>query len=245
MTTKQQLRGKGPQCHYCKKYGHIQKNCFERIKAEETAKQGGSENVRRKKSKANKVELVTCHVLGVNESAHDWIVEAGATGHICNSKMLFEDFHSPQKLTLVDGHTLPAIGRGAVEVKLNLPRGESNIGRLSDVLYMPTLAYNLLSVAKVTEAGKTVTFGETQGEVIYSQREVVAVVLKTGSLYYLNYEPLHNLRIKSASLQTKENLWYWRISHLGERSLSMLKRNGLVNGFVYDISKELTFASRV
>ena len=86
--------------------------------------------------------------------------------------------------------------------------GESNIGRLSDVLYVPILAYNLLSVAKATEAGKTVTFGETQGKVINSQGEVVAVVSKPGSLYYLNYEPLHNTRINSASLQTKENLWH-------------------------------------
>ena len=39
---------------------------------------------------------------------------------------------------------------------------------------MPTLAYNLLSVAKATEAGKTITFGETQGEVI-DGRNVVAV----------------------------------------------------------------------
>ena len=72
----------------------------------------------------------------------------------------------PQKVGLGDGHTLEAIGTGAVEVELELPGGESKIGRLNEVLYVPTLAYNLLSVAKVTEAGKTVTFGETQGEVI-------------------------------------------------------------------------------
>ena len=65
------------QCHYCKKYGHIRKNCFERIKPEERARQGWSENVRGKKSKVNKVGLVACHVLGVKEPKHDWNVDSG------------------------------------------------------------------------------------------------------------------------------------------------------------------------
>ena len=119
-----------------------------------------------------------CHALGVRVPTQNWIVDSGATYHICNFKELFEDLHPlsrPQKVTLSDGHTLEAIGTGAVEVKLKLTGEESKIGRLKEVLYMPTLAYNLLSVAKVTEAGKVITFGETQGKVINGQGEVVAV----------------------------------------------------------------------
>lgn len=37
MMTKRYFKGN------CKKYGHIQKNCIERIKAKERSKQGGSE----------------------------------------------------------------------------------------------------------------------------------------------------------------------------------------------------------
>jgi hypothetical protein len=94
MMTKRQFRGRGPQCHYCKRYGHIQRNCTKRIKAEEEkGKQGGSEAVGGKSSKGNKVGLITRHVLGVREPAHDWIVDSGATCHICNSKELFENFN--------------------------------------------------------------------------------------------------------------------------------------------------------
>ena len=94
---------------------HVQKNCIEH-KADEKAKQGGSETVRGKKT-ANKVGLITrhVHVLGVREFAHHWIVDSGAT---YNSKEVFEDLHPlsmPQKVTLGDGHTLEAIGIGAVE----------------------------------------------------------------------------------------------------------------------------------
>ena len=51
----------------------------------------------------------------------------------------------PQKVTLGDGHTLEVIEIGVVEVKLKLPGEESKVGRLNEVFYVPTLAYNLLS----------------------------------------------------------------------------------------------------
>ena len=54
---------RGPQCHYCKKFGYTQKNCIERIKYEEKDKQGGAETQRGRKSKSNKIILVMHHVL--------------------------------------------------------------------------------------------------------------------------------------------------------------------------------------
>ena len=126
-------------------------------------------------------------------------------------------------------------------MKLKLPSERSKIGRLSEVLYVPTLAYNLLSVAKATEAGKMITFGETEGEIVDDQGETVAVASKAGSLYYLNCEPLDNQSINSASHQANEDLWHQRFGHLGERSLCRLKKDGLVHGFDYDVSKEIDF----
>ena len=226
---------KGPQCHYCKKYGHIKKNCLER------AKQENSE--RKKGKKSNKVGLLTYHVLGVTDPAHNWIIDSGATCHICNSKEMFEEFNplsKSQKVTLGDGRTLEAIGTGVVEVKLKLAGGRSKVGRLTEVLYVPTLAYNLLSVSKATEAGKKVTFGETRGEVIDDQGEVVAAATKAGSLYYLNCEPMSN-QINSTSHQSNQTLWHRRFGHLGEKSLHKLKKDGLVRGLNYDVSKEIDF----
>ena len=130
------------------------------------------------------------------------------------------------------------MGVGAMEVKLNLPDGKSRVGRLSEVLFVPTLAYNLLSVAKATEAGKMVKFGETQGHVIDDRGEVVAVAW---SLYYLRCEPLRSEQVNSASLIANEELWHRRFGHLGERSLCKLKKDELVHGFNYDISKKAEF----
>ena len=243
MAAKRQLKGRGPRCHYCRKFGHIQRNCTERIKNEGQSKPEAAVDTTNGKKK-KKTGLLTRHVLGVREPAQNWIVDSGATCHICNSKELFEDLRTlakPQKVTLGDEHTLEAIGIGTVEVNLKLPDGGSQIGSLSDVLYVPSLAYNLLSVAKVTEAGKNVQFSETQGKIFDDQGELVAIASKAGSLYYLDCESLQTTEINSASHQSKENLWHRRFGHLGERGLSTLKKDGLVRGFDYNTSKSIDF----
>ena len=96
-------------------------------------------------------------------------------------------------------------------------------------------------MAKVTEAGKTVTFDETQGEVIDGKGEVVAVMSTAGNLYYLKCKPLKNEQMNSATHQSKENLWHRRFGHLGERGMCTLKKDRLVNGLDYDVSKEIDF----
>lgn len=55
---------------------------------------------------------------------------------------------------------------------------------LSDVLYVPGLEMNLISVGKLIGKGANVQFG-TNGCQILSKTEVVAVAVKHGGLYRL------------------------------------------------------------
>ena len=223
------FKGQGPRCHYCKQIGHIQKNCLERIKAERKAGQDGpgilkdkKRDSRSKTTKRGAVGLVTSHVLGASKPTSHWIVDSGATCHICNSKELFEVFHPlqvPQQVNVGDGRKLEAVGTGVVTLKLKLLEGESVIGRLSDVLYVPKLAYNLLSVPRVTELGKEVIFDKLQCHILDDQGELVAMASKTGSLYYLNCEPLTKPQVNAVSNSANEKLWHRRFGHLSERSL--------------------------
>ena len=104
---------------------------------------GKKRDSKSKSTKHDTVGLVTSHVLGASEPTSHWIVDSGATCHVCNSKELFEDFHPlqvPQQVTVGDGRKLEAVGTGVVPLKLKLLEGEFKIGRLSDVLYVPKLA---------------------------------------------------------------------------------------------------------
>ena len=75
---------------------------------------------------------------------------------------------------------------------------------------MPDLSYNLLSVSKAAKAGKVVKFTETGCEILDSNKKVIAVATRVGSLYHLNCQA-DNEQIKAAvnkSKETKEDTWH-------------------------------------
>ena len=188
MTAKEPFK-KGPQCHYCGKFGHIRRNC--RKFAQETT--NDREKTKSVKHRANTVEtkqrdssssdsesigLVVRHALPVslNAGSHDsWIVDSGATCHMCNDRRLFVEFCNLEKLlevTLGDGYDLDAIGRGVVLLETKLPSGKTKKCKLDDVLHVPKLSYNLLSVSKISDAGKTTRFGETSCQILYDNKKL-------------------------------------------------------------------------
>ena len=59
--------------------------------------------------------------------------------------------HSPLSVTLGDGRNLQAMGRGNVVPVMNPPQGKMESCTLHDVLLVPDLAYNLLSVTSASK----------------------------------------------------------------------------------------------
>ena len=73
---------------------------------------------------------------------------------MCNNHDIIMDFEilqSPVGNPLGDGHALKATGRGTVMVRTKLRNGKTYRCYLKDVLLVPNLAYNLISVARVTD----------------------------------------------------------------------------------------------
>jgi hypothetical protein len=56
-------------------------------------------------------------------------------------------------VTLGDGKVLNVAGQGIAYLKMKLSAGSMRRCKLLDVLYVPGLAYNLLSVSKAAESG--------------------------------------------------------------------------------------------
>ena len=260
MTAKQAFK-KGPKCHHCGKYGHIRRNCR---KFAQEKKSGSNEGDRTRsvKHQANtagtrqgdssssdseNVGLVARHALSASTGRHDsWIVDSGATCHMCNDRKLFVELRNldkPLEVTLGDGYDLHAIGRGVVVLETKLPSGRTKKCKLHDVLYVPKLSYNLLSVSRTSDAGKTARFGETSCQILDANRKLVAVATRVGDLYYLSCHPgsqkCHTAVDKGT--ETREDVWHRRYGHLGTRNLQKLAKHELVNGFDFDMTKEINF----
>ena len=58
-----------------------------------------------------------------------------------------------------------------------------------NVLYVPKLSYNLLSVSRTSDAGKIARFGETSCQILDANRKLVAVTTRVGDLYHLSCRP--------------------------------------------------------
>ena len=111
--------------------------------------------------------------------------------------MLFVELNSLNQsleASLGDGHVLEATGHRTVLLELKLPRGVTKQWKLRDVLFVPKLAHNLLSVSKngchIVDAKKRLIAAGTRKTVLlpahrifYSQnkqgnREVIAFASK-------------------------------------------------------------------
>ena len=67
----------------------------------------------------------------------------------------------PQEITVDDVHSVQATGRGDVILRMNVPNGEIQKCKLSDVLHVPDLSHNILSVSKAASNGKSFEFGQS------------------------------------------------------------------------------------
>lgn len=265
LAARHKTRSKGPRCYGCQKFGHIQRNCPERTRpSTESSKSYEYSESKREGKKGMKNEVHKTQVewdsssgseIGLMTSTHqlsstqdNWIVDSGATCHICNNRRSFVEIHplkKPQLVTLGDGHELSATETGDVTLELLSKDGKTKRCRLHDVLYVPELEYNLLSVTKATEAGKRVKFDSNDCQLLDQDDKVVAVGVRRGSLYYLSCQQVKDdqVHVSDARLnaESKEFIWHRRFGHLNERSLHTLASQKFVNDFDYNTSKQMPF----
>lgn len=112
---------------------------------------------------------------------------------------------------------------------LRASRHENKIIKLENVLYVPELCNNLLSVPTITERGHTVIFNKTRAFVKREDGSIILTTTKRENLYVVDEEAN---RAWNAEHETDENLqkWHQRYGHVNINDLKKMKTEEMVDG---------------
>ena len=259
MTSKHHINKKGPKCFHCGKFGHLKRNCRllgedskERVKRDYPKKKAFLTEKTKVEPSCSKNEhvvgLLAHHALTTNNNEKGlWIVDSGATYHMCHDIDKFinmKKLDNAEDITLGDGPSVKAFGIGTVDLNPRVSDEKQERCRLFETLCVPKLSYNLLSVFKATRSGKSFTFTESCCHLLDEKRNVVATGSKVGNMYYLNcideQGTTHAATICSSG-DTKEEIRRRRFGHLGMKNLRKLATDQLVKGLDYDVTKDIRF----
>ena len=84
--------------------------------------------------------------------------------------MGYEEYYRPEEVALGDGHIVEATAKGKILLDIKVNNMKAQTCKLIDVLYVPGLSYNLLSVSKVIKIGKMVKFSLVGCEILDKER---------------------------------------------------------------------------
>lgn len=141
-----------------------------------------------------------------------WVIDTGATNHICHDKHSFSSFHYLQNTTvsLPNRIRVSIVGIGSVHLGRHLI--------LHDVLFIPQFKFNLFSVSSLTKSmGCRIWFDQTSCVLQDPTRELmVGMGKQIANLYILDLESLSHPGKESSFIVasvTSHDLWHKRLGH--------------------------------
>lgn len=123
-------------------------------------------------------------MVAIRDCEVTWILDSGASDHMTNDLQFFhsiEDLNANYEIDMAEsGESICATKKGKLD-------GISNTNvplYMSDILYVPKLRCNLLSVKKLTEKGIIVICQEKKA-ILKKDGRVIAIAVLYGNLYHL------------------------------------------------------------
>ena len=191
-------KDKSTTCSHCDITGHSDTNCFHlhpdsapkgwKLRWECT-KPGCKANTQQQDQQSGPTSDVTVvHIpraLNAAESMDSWVLDLGATQHMCNNRAIMADV-KPSNVTIQGmGGCFKAAGRGTVHLKTVTASGGFNV-TFSDALYVPDIPANLVSANQLRAKG---LFYDNGRNVLYQGNKIYAEVYTHHRLSHLRTRP--------------------------------------------------------
>ena len=185
--------------------------------------EGPSQKKERTNNSDIEYSLISALTGTVTHGNDTWLVDSGASKHMTGFKEYLTTLiakESSQKVKLGDDYQYPIKGVGEASYKLE----SGKLLKMKDVLYVPELKKNLLSISGLEKKGFRVAF--VDGQVLMWPRgmtinDVVVIGVEEGGLYKLKGSPEQDLL--HCTIDPCE-LWHQRFAHLHYRALRSVSK---------------------
>lgn len=187
-------------CWKCHTQGHVKKDC----------------------TSLDKRTTSTSMVLSALTTDSSWIIDSGATDNMSGSREWFKSLNdsSTKEVCVANGKKLDVNGKGDVHFTLK-SRGNTIDTTLKDVIFIPDLTVNLISVSTLAEKGFKFIF-DNNGCDIIKNGKVVLHARKVGRIYRL--QSVGSVNLTTSSTSKDMMLWHQRLGHLNFDSLASLRK---------------------
>ncbi|CAK1547641.1 unnamed protein product [Leptosia nina] len=220
--SKQNKQTKGPRSYSCNNHGHIAKHC---------------------KVKNNKKQIDNSFVgvfSAINNNSSGWYVDTGAGMHMTmNKDWIYDEIQPPIKtIRVANNKELRVESCGKVNIHVKNKNGSTNSIQVKNVLYVPELSTNLLSVSNIINNKGNIKF-DSKGCYLYNKDNVeVAMATLVNNMYKLN---VVSVQAFSSTINDDFYLWHQRLGHLNYNDMKKLKDH--TDGVKIPQNSELTCVS--
>lgn len=212
-------------CYKCKQMGHYRNQCTSTLNSKE---------MERKQTNA-----FSAVFLSGSYSKTDWYVDSGASVHLTTNEHWIVNASYEQytkEIIVANEEKVPIKCSGNVKITTCTNKCNFDL-TVEEVMCVPSLTTNLLSVSQLIKKGNRVIFRDS-GCNIYNRK---GILVATASLVNGVYK-LNTLVYLSAAAVTNE-IWHRRLGHINSAYLNGMQN--AVEGFFIDKKAEISTASCV
>ncbi|CAN6570977.1 unnamed protein product [Malus baccata var. baccata] len=210
-----------PKCTGCGKPGHSMRDCHENRGVQKV-------NYVRQMGETGSL-FYACNAVTDVKVNNSWYIDSGCSNHMTGDERLLVNIQRglTSKVKMGTGEICEVAGKGTLVIETKLGRKH-----IQEVMLVPGLEENLLSVGQMMENGYYLLFG---GDVVNIfdgwslDNLVVRVHMTNNRCFPLTMLPATQYALR-AGITHCARIWHKRLGHLNERSLKVLEEQELVHG---------------